>query len=66
MIHARCISSEGEILITQDADDIPHPQKIEATEYFFSHYDVDHLIHTWKPSSKHNSATRAKSHAQQA
>jgi glycosyltransferase involved in cell wall biosynthesis len=37
----------GTILVCQDADDIPHPQRIEIIKYFFEHYEVDHLMHQW-------------------
>lgn len=40
-----CEHAQGDIFICQDADDIPHPQRIEIIKYFFDHYKVDHLIH---------------------
>ncbi len=40
-----CDHAIGDILILQDADDIPHPQRVEIIKYFFEHYAVDHLMH---------------------
>ncbi len=40
-----CAQASGDILILQDADDIPHPQRVEIIKYFFEHYAVDHLMH---------------------
>lgn len=37
--------SFGDILICQDADDIPHPQRVEIVKYMFQTYEIDHLIH---------------------
>jgi hypothetical protein len=40
-----CTHAQGDIFILQDADDIPHPQRIEIIKYFFENYEVDHLMH---------------------
>ena len=40
-----CSRATGDIFICQDADDIPHPQRVEIIKYFFEHYDIDHLLH---------------------
>ncbi len=42
-----CANASGDILICQDADDIPHPQRVEIAKYWFENYRVDHLIHLW-------------------
>lgn len=42
-----CSNASGDIFICQDADDIPHPQRVEIIKYFFEHYDIDHLMHEW-------------------
>ena len=47
-----CRNASGEILITQDADDIPHPQRVEVIKYFFGRYNLDHLMHQWVFESK--------------
>ena len=39
-------SASGNLLIFQDADDIPFPQRIEIIKYFFKKYQIKHLIHT--------------------
>jgi glycosyltransferase involved in cell wall biosynthesis len=44
----------GTILVCQDADDIPHPQRIEIIKYFFEHYEVDHLMHQWTKLGPHD------------
>lgn len=38
-------NAKGDILVYQDADDLPHPQRIEIIKYFFEHYNIDHLVH---------------------
>lgn len=40
----------GDILIYQDADDLPHPQRFEIIKYFFENYPVDHLLHEFVSS----------------
>jgi glycosyltransferase involved in cell wall biosynthesis len=42
-----CANASGELLICQDADDIPHPQRVEIAKYWFENYKVDHLMHLW-------------------
>ena len=39
-------SASGNLLVFQDADDIPFPQRIEIIKYFFKKYQIKHLIHT--------------------
>ena len=38
----------GEILVVQDADDIPHIQRLEVIKYFFDKYDILHLCHGYQ------------------
>lgn len=38
-------NAKGDILIFSDADDIPHPQRVEIVKYFFENYEVEHIIH---------------------
>jgi hypothetical protein len=45
-------ASSNEILIYQDADDIPHPQRIEIIKYFFDRFDICHLNHCWISDEK--------------
>src|SRR5579872_1475277 len=40
-----CSHASGDIFICQDADDIPHPQRIEIIKYFFENFEIDHLLH---------------------
>lgn len=47
-----CEESSGDLLICQDADDLPHPQRVEIIKYLFEHYQIDLLIHRWSPSSE--------------
>ena len=35
----------GDIFICQDADDFPHPQRVEVVRYFFEKLELDHLQH---------------------
>ena len=44
-----CEHATGTLLICQDADDIPHPQRVEIITYFFKNYRIDHLIHQFVP-----------------
>ncbi len=43
--NSACEIAIGDIFICNDADDIPHRQRIEIIKYFFEHYDVDMIIH---------------------
>lgn len=39
-------NSKGDIIIFQDADDIPHPQRVEIINYYFNKYsDIVHIVH---------------------
>jgi glycosyltransferase involved in cell wall biosynthesis len=40
-------ASSGDILICQDADDLPHPQRVEIVKYLFEHYPMHLLIHSY-------------------
>lgn len=40
-----CEKAIGDIFITQDADDIPHPQRVEIIKSMFQKYDVVHIVH---------------------
>ncbi len=51
-------NSFGEIIILQDADDLPHPQRVEIVKYFFNEYDIDHLLHFWIPDDEWKSKNR--------
>lgn len=35
----------GDVLIYQDADDVPHPQRVEIIAGIFEKFDVEHLMH---------------------
>lgn len=50
--NAACQASTGDLIICQDADDLPHPQRVEIVASLFENYELDHLIHQWIPSSK--------------
>lgn len=39
--------ASGDILIYQDADDLPHPQRVQVVKHFFARYDIMHLNHCW-------------------
>ena len=40
-----CKEATGEIFILQDADDIPHIQRIEVIKYFFEKFELNFLLH---------------------
>lgn len=35
----------GDVVIYQDADDLPHPQRVEIIAALFEKYKIDHLMH---------------------
>lgn len=37
--------ASGDVLIYQDADDLPHPQRVEIIAGLFESYEIDHLLH---------------------
>jgi glycosyltransferase involved in cell wall biosynthesis len=43
-----CACATGDIFICQDADDLPHPQRIEIIKKFFEIYKIDFLMHAWR------------------
>ena len=42
--------SNNDILIYQDADDLTHPQRVEALRYAYENSDAWHISHFWIPS----------------
>lgn len=42
-----CQNSTGDLIILQDADDIPHPRRVEYIKWLFENYNVDFLVHRW-------------------
>ena len=42
-------ASSGDLCLCQDADDLPHPQRVEIVKFIFDHYKVDQLIHSYVP-----------------
>ena len=44
-----CDAASGDIFICQDADDLPHPQRVEIIRYFFELYELDFAMHEYKP-----------------
>jgi hypothetical protein len=45
-------ASSGDLCLCQDADDLPHPQRVEIVKFIFDHYKVDQLIHSYVPEGK--------------
>ena len=37
--------ARGSVVIYQDADDVPHPQRVEIVAGLFEKYKIDHLMH---------------------
>lgn len=42
-----CSVASGDLFIYQDADDIPHPQRVELIRSLFKSNDIEHLMHFW-------------------
>ncbi len=40
-----CQQTTGEIIVCQDADDLPHPQRIKIIKYFFNKFNLNFLLH---------------------
>lgn len=38
-------ASTGDLLICQDADDLPHRQRVQIIKYLFEKYQIDFLVH---------------------
>ena len=36
---------KGTVILYQDADDVPHPQRVEIVRHLFACYEIDHLMH---------------------
>lgn len=47
-----CELATGDILICQDADDIPHHQRVEIIKKMFEVSNVDIILHRWVPTEK--------------
>ena len=41
--------ARGDLFVYQDADDIPHPQRIEIVRALFARFEFDHLLHQFTP-----------------
>ncbi len=52
-----CAHATGDLFICQDADDIPHRQRVEIINYFFETYAVSHLIHQFAQVSETDSVS---------
>lgn len=44
-----CTRATGDVILCQDADDLPHPQRVEIVKYLFENYEIEHLLHEWIP-----------------
>ena len=38
-------ASRGHVVVYQDADDVPHAQRIEVIRHLFTHFEIEHLMH---------------------
>jgi hypothetical protein len=38
-------AATGDVLVYQDADDLPHPQRVEIVLALFERYEIEHLMH---------------------
>lgn len=50
-----CRHAHGDIFLCHDADDLPHPQRVEIIKYLFDRYNVDHLMHNFMYSHEFHS-----------
>lgn len=48
--NAACKVAIGDILVSQDADDLPNRRRIEIIKFLFSTHDIDHLMHGYYDS----------------
>jgi glycosyltransferase involved in cell wall biosynthesis len=39
--------ASGDLMLYQDADDLPHPQRVELIKRLFENYQIDHLLHAY-------------------
>lgn len=37
--------AKGDVFLYQDADDLPHPRRVEIVKALFERYELDHLVH---------------------
>lgn len=51
----------GTVVVYQDADDIPHAQRLEIIRHLFACYEIDHLMHGYEhaPPTRDATAWRA-------
>jgi glycosyltransferase involved in cell wall biosynthesis len=42
-----CSHAQGDIFVCQDADDLPHPQRLEIISFFFTTQPVNQVLHSW-------------------
>ena len=49
---AASMAADNEIIISNDADDIPHPQRIEVIKHCFETLDILHLNHSYKTTEQ--------------
>lgn len=42
-------ASTGDLILFQDADDLPHPKRVEIVKYIFEHNRIHHLVHSFVP-----------------
>ena len=54
--------STGDLLIYQDADDLPHPQRIEILAHLFGRFHVDHVLHHYEYASSPSARSTWSSH----
>lgn len=41
------LASKGELIVCQDADDLPHRRRLEVIKWFYNETHFDHLMHSW-------------------
>lgn len=44
-------AATGDIILSNDADDIPHPQRVEVISHLFEEHDIVHLNHAYQKNN---------------
>ncbi len=50
----------GDLILAQDADDLPHPQRVEIVKYLFENFQIDHLLHSYTVSGNNQESDLEK------
>ena len=51
---AATMATKNEIIISNDADDVPHPQRVEIIKHFFETQPILHLNHSYQKNERNS------------